>query len=156
MAITISRPVAAAPHLLFAVVADIRGRARVIGAVSRVEMLSEGPVQLGTRFRERRSLGGRETESVFSVAAVEAPRVLRLKGERADTEFVIEYRIEALDVGCRLLLSFHGARGPLGTWLKDLAHGVTARRIRRDLERELADLAAAAVRSSFPSARSGN
>ncbi len=156
MAITVSRPVAAAPHLLFAVVADIRSRARVIEAVSRVEMLTEGPVQLGTRFREWRSFGGRETESVFSVAAVEAPRVLGLKGEWDNREFVVEYRIEALDVGSRLYLSFRGNRVPLGMWLRNLARGATGRGMRRDLERELAELAAAAVRSSFPRARSGN
>lgn len=156
MAITVSRPVAAAPHLLFAVIADIRSRSRVITAVSRVEMLSEGPVQLGTRFREWRIVGGREHGSVFSVTAVEAPRTLTLKGERDGMEFIVAYRIEGLDVGSRLTLTFRRDRAPLAIRLRDLARALTRRGIRQDLERELADIAGAAVRSSFPRARSGN
>src|SRR5262245_42984417 len=57
---TMSKHVNATPQRAFEIFADLRRATERIRGIKRVEILTEGPVGKGTRFRETRIMFGRE------------------------------------------------------------------------------------------------
>jgi len=76
--ITVEAIIHAPPDVTFALVAGIPGWPRVISGIQSVDMLTPGPVAVGTRFRETRVIFGRQATEEMTVAEIEAPRRLIL------------------------------------------------------------------------------
>ncbi|MEM1329374.1 MAG: SRPBCC family protein [Planctomycetota bacterium] len=55
---------------VFAMSCDFENAVNVIEAIKKVEMLTDGPVRVGTRFRETRVMFGRETTEEMEVTAL--------------------------------------------------------------------------------------
>jgi carbon monoxide dehydrogenase subunit G len=71
---TIARHVDADPDLVFDTLSDFEHAAERIGNIERIEILTDGPIAAGTRFRETRKIFGKEateelTISVFDQAS---------------------------------------------------------------------------------------
>lgn len=73
MKLTARETIAAPVDEVFAVAADFANAPEVIGGIERVEMLTDGPVGVGTRFRETRVLHGREGTEEMEVTEFEPP-----------------------------------------------------------------------------------
>lgn len=65
--------IAATPEAVFAFIQDIDHFAEVLTSVVRVEKITGGPVELGTRFRETRLINGRETTVEIEVTSYDPP-----------------------------------------------------------------------------------
>ena len=146
MRITVEATIHAPPDVTFALVADIPGWPRVISGIQSVDMLTPGPVAVGTRFRETRVIFGRQATEEMTVAEIEAPRRLILTAFNHGTAYRAEHLFDAHGSGTKLELAFEGrpvtllARlfAPLGL----LFQGT----VRRQLAADLADLAREAER----------
>lgn len=88
----------AAPDRTWAVASDFPNAAGRISAITKVEMLTPGPVGAGTRFREWRGRHAVDME----VAAWSPPRSYSLRGYAAGTEFLSEIRCVPDGSGTRL------------------------------------------------------
>ncbi len=106
--VTVERTIAAPPERVFAVSSDIPRWAEVVPAIQRIEMLTDGPVGVGTRFRETRLMFGREETETMEVLEFEAPRRYVLGAESHGSRYRTEFRFEPAGEGTRLVFDFTG------------------------------------------------
>lgn len=66
--------IAATPEVVFAFIGDVNHFSEVMSNVVRSEQITDGPVGLGTRFRETRLIQGREATAEIEVTGYEPPR----------------------------------------------------------------------------------
>lgn len=157
MQIDVTRIVAARPPVVFATMADVADWPRIIGSVIAVELLTPGPIRVGTRLRERRIRFGHETTEELEVADFEEPRRIRLVGDHHDFHYELDHVIDALAAGgSRLMLIFRSKAGSeAGRAIQPLIAPFADIELRDELERDLADLAAAVAAKSAPRRRGG-
>lgn len=90
--LTVSRTIAAPPSKVFAHATNVEKWAEIVPAIESVEMLTPGPVRVGTRFRETRTLMGREATEEMEFLVLDPPNtyvlVAESHGSRYRTEFV--------------------------------------------------------------------
>ncbi|MEN0019950.1 MAG: SRPBCC family protein [Planctomycetota bacterium] len=71
--ISVSRMIHASPSAVFDRVAAVDTWADSIGAITKIEVLTDGPIGVGTRFRETRVMFGREVSEEMTLAELERP-----------------------------------------------------------------------------------
>jgi hypothetical protein len=143
--IELAKTVASQPSAAFAIVANVTDWPRIITSIRRVELLTPGPIRLGTRLREHRIMFGRESVQVMEVATIERPHRLRLLIEHPDLHYEIDHLIDAVHGGgCRMMLIFRSRPGnPVGRALHSFMTPFMEITLRDELERDLSDLASA-------------
>jgi len=82
----------AAPAVVFAVATDLEHLADFIHGIERIEQLTEGPMRVGTRFRETRKMFGRECTEEFQVTAFDAPHRFTLEANTSGVLFASAHR----------------------------------------------------------------
>ena len=75
----ITQRVEAPPDRVFEVLTDVPNWAEYIGGIRKVEMLTDGPVGVGTRFRETRMLFKREATEEMEITEFRPPRAYVLE-----------------------------------------------------------------------------
>jgi Polyketide cyclase / dehydrase and lipid transport len=141
----LSRTVAARPQTVFRTVADIMEWPRIIEAVRSVEMLTSGPIRVGTRLKLTRVLFGHELTSEVEVAVIDPPRRLRLLSEGGEIPYEQDHQIDAVYMaGTRLMLIFQTmSDSTAGRTAVEFITPVVWTGLREELERDLDDLVAA-------------
>jgi uncharacterized protein YndB with AHSA1/START domain len=104
--VTVERTVAAPPERVFQAATDIHHWAEIVPAIERVEVLTPGPMRVGTRFRETRRMMGREATEEMTVTAFEAPRSYTLGAESHGCRYRTELRFEPAGAGTRMVFEF--------------------------------------------------
>ncbi len=150
MRITVQLKIDAPPDVAFALVADIPGWPRVISGVQSVDMLTPGPVAVGTRFRETRVMFGRQATEEMTVAEIEAPLRLIFTAFNHGTAYRAEHLFEAHGGGTKLVLAFEGRPATLLARLLTPLGLLFRGTVKRQLEADLADLAREAERRARP------
>ena len=93
----------APPDRMWAVASDFAHAAGRIKAITKVEIMTPGPVGAGTRFREWR---GRQMVDM-EVSAWSPPRSYSLRGYAVETEFASEIRCVPDGSGTQLEMEVH-------------------------------------------------
>lgn len=146
MRIEVAHEIAAPAEIVFAVLADIPRWPEVLPVIRSLEMLTPGPVAVGTRFRETRVMHGREASEEMTVATLEPPRRLVLTAESHGARYTADHILEPAPRGTRLVLKFEGRPVTfLAKLLLPLAK-LAAGGLKRQLESDLGHIAAAAER----------
>ena len=70
---TVERRIAAPALQVFDLFADFRHVPGRIKAIKRMEVLTDGPIGVGTRLRETREMFGREVAETLEITAFERP-----------------------------------------------------------------------------------
>jgi hypothetical protein len=104
--LTISKHIDASPEQVFSLATDFPRAAELLRAVERIEMLDEGPVALGTRFLETRTVLGRSTTQEMEVRVFERPSRYALRCESHGAEYLTEVRLLPNAGGTRVELRF--------------------------------------------------
>lgn len=52
---------------------DILYWPEIVSAITNTELLSDGPITVGTKFRETRNISGREASEITTIAKLEEP-----------------------------------------------------------------------------------
>lgn len=82
-------------------------------AISETRKITEGPVRVGTRYRQTRTLPSRREES-FEVIDLEPSRLLAIRGELGPFHGVVRYRLSPVGKGTEVVNDVElRARGPL-------------------------------------------
>jgi ribosome-associated toxin RatA of RatAB toxin-antitoxin module len=88
---SVSRRIEASPERVYALMTDLPNAPAVVPAIRAVEILTEGPVRVGTRFKETRVVFGREHAETFEVTELAAARAFGMActscGARYDSRF---------------------------------------------------------------------
>ena len=146
MQVRVSSVVAAPPETTFAVAVAIAHWPDIIGAIERVEVLTPGPVTVGTRFRETRTMFGRSTTQEMTVAELDPPRRLVLTAHNHGTNYRAEHLFEPAGNGTRLTLTFVGQPQSMLARIFSPIGYMMLGTVRRQLASDLADLAREAER----------
>jgi carbon monoxide dehydrogenase subunit G len=104
--IEVVREVAAPPAAVWAIIADVVGTAEVIRGIDRVELVSGGsPLQVGTQWRETRTMFGREATQELTVTAVDEGRSYTVTTHTNGADLESTIRVEPGPDGSTLSIS---------------------------------------------------
>ena len=132
----------APPERTWAVASDFAHAAGRIKAITKVEIVTPGPVGAGTRFREWR---GRQMVDM-EIAAWSPPRSYSLRGYAAGTEFTSEIRCVPDGSGTRLEMEVQVRPQTFGAKLLSPLISLMSRAMVKSCAKDLGDIAAAAER----------
>jgi len=147
--IDLAKTVAAQAATAFQTVADVMNWPAIIRSISSVEVLTPGPIRVGSRLREFRIWLGHRAILELEVATMERPHRFRLLVQHPDLHHEIDYVIDAVYGGCRLMLVFRSRPATAaGKTLQPLMSPFMAIALRDEIENDLSDLAAAVPRTA--------
>ena len=144
--ITLEKQVRAPIQRVFAVATNLRDAPKTIPAITKLEVLTEGPVRLGTRFRETRKMFGREATEVMEVTAFDPPRAMSIGCENHGCRYRSDFRFEPRDGGTHVEMTF--AAEPLSFMAKVMSVMMRPmmKKIMAECAKDLDGIAAAAER----------
>jgi len=127
------------PATVFAAVTDIPRTPERIPEIKKIEMLTEGPIGLDTKFQETRIMFGKEAVETFEIVEFIQDRLMTMVAVSCGAEYRVEHRFHADGAGTRMELELQiRARSfyaklfrPLG-WLM---RGMMKKGIAKDLDR---------------------
>jgi len=132
----------APPDRTWAVASDFAQAPGRIKAITKVEILTPGPIGTGTRFREWR---GRQMVDM-EIAAWSPPRSYSLRGRAIGTEFTSEIRCVPDGTGTRLEMEIHVRPQTFGAKLLSPLISLMSKMMVKSCAKDLRDVAAVAER----------
>jgi hypothetical protein len=124
------------PEDVAAYVMDPRHDASWIGALTQVEVLTDGPVGKGTRVRRVARFLGRSIEYVNEIVEYAPPRRLVTRSVKAPFPMTVMYEFEPAGAGTRMRITTDGDAGGFYR----LAQPLLDRQVRRGVAADLAGL----------------
>lgn len=149
--VAVTRLVDASADELWRVFTDLPGRGDWLSTVTRIEVLTPGPVRPGTSWREGHRLpDGTELVEEFRVEEAVAPHRLTVTSSGAGVEYRTAYSFTPVEGRRRRRSGWTAVSvvqegvvtAPYGRLLALLLGGLAARTVEGALRRDLADLAA--------------
>ncbi len=116
--VTLSKHINAAPETVFALGTDLANAPGRVKGIVKLELLTPGPVGVGTRFRETRVMFGKEATEEMTISAFDPPRsyetkarscgaeyhsILRFVPDGGGTRVDVEFRMRAVSFFAKLL-----------------------------------------------------
>jgi len=90
--IFVSQLIRAPLERVFAAFTDLPRSAEIIPAIKRIEMLTDGPMRIGTRWRETRVMFGKEATEEMAISDLRPNQSYTVRGESCGAEFLTELR----------------------------------------------------------------
>ncbi|MFE5908466.1 SRPBCC family protein [Streptomyces wedmorensis] len=149
--VVVERRVAASPGRVWEAITDLRDMPRVLSGVERVEVLTEGGFDVGTRWRETRRMLGKEATEEMTVTVCEAPDRYVTVAESHGMHYVSELTLTSDGSGgttLRMTFSARPARGRAPGLVARLLARFGAKAVAKALAKDLSDIANA-VESRF-------
>ena len=137
---TVREAIAAPPETVFAAASDFANAPQRIPGIVRVEMLTPGPVAVGTRFRETRRMFGKEASEVMTVAELEPPRRYVLLAESHGSRYRSELRFEPEGSGTEVVMTFRGEPQTLAAKVMSVVMRPLIKSVAKVCAKDLADL----------------
>jgi hypothetical protein len=130
----------APPDRVWALASDFANASGRVKAITKVEIVTPGPVGIGTQFREWR---GRQVVDM-EIASWSPPRSYTLRGYAMGTEFMSEVRCIADGSGTRLEMEINVRPQTFGAKLLSPLLALMSKVMVKSCTKDLADIAAAA------------
>jgi uncharacterized membrane protein len=146
--VVVERRIVAPVERVWEIITNLEGMPATLSGVDRVEVLTEGPFGVGTRWRETRRMFGKQATEEMYVTACEPPSRYVVEAESQGTHYVSEFALsdggpDATTV--RMTFSATPPGGFMGL-LARLFGGVAAKAVAKAVTQDLMDVAAAAER----------
>lgn len=144
----VNEHVNARPEHVFAIATDFASAPQRISGIKNMEMLTDGPVGLGTKFRETRIMFGRQATETMEVIDFQPGRSYTLAATNCGCQYRTVVSVRPSPSGSEITFDFTGTPLTFGARLMTglmgwMAKGACLKAIRKDL----ADLKAAAENS---------
>ena len=128
----------ATPETVFAVVSDVENSPDRIDWFEKVEMLTDGPVRVGTKWRETRRMGKKQSNEEWEMTAFERPNHFSAYCDSQGYDVEYTMRVDPEGDGSRLTLEMTTRPrtfiGKLMTPLEWLMAGMMKKMVRKDLQ----------------------
>ena len=128
----------ATPEVVFAVVSDVENSPDRIDWFEKVDMLTDGPVRVGTRWRETRRMNNNQSVEQWEMTAFESPHFFSAHCDSNGYDVEWTMRVDPEGDGSRLTLEMTTKPrtfiGKLLTPIEWLMSGMCRRIVRKDLE----------------------
>lgn len=145
--LTLERSIAAPPDAVWRVLTDLEAAPEILSGVARVERLAGVGYTIGTRWRETRTIMGREETEELEVVGIDEGRSTVIAAEARGMTYRTEFTLEPTESGTLLRMRFGGTlqslswvQRAMATLTAPLGMAVTRKMMRQDLD----DIAAAA------------
>lgn len=147
----------APPERVWAVASDFAHAGDHIRAIQKVEIVTPGPIGVGTVLRETRGAPGRRGTTIdMTLAAWNPPRSYALRGSAAGFEFTSEIRcVPDGRGGTRIEMEVVGRPTNFAAKILSPLFAVMSKMMVKQCAKDLADIAAAAERTE-PGGRTGS
>jgi uncharacterized protein YndB with AHSA1/START domain len=136
--LSVQRSIAAPPETVWAVFTDLGKAVERLSAVEAVDILTDGPFGVGTRWRETRTMFGREATEEMEVTFVDPERSYTTEAASHGSAYTTRFDFAPTQAGTDVTFSFtsesHGAMRLVGAVLWPLLKGKMAKELRRDLD----------------------
>lgn len=138
--IVIERLIAASPERTFEVFSDLEGAKDTIGAITKLELLTPGPVGKGTRWRETRLMFGREATEEMWIDAFDPPRQYSVAAESGGAHYLTTFDFLPDDSGGTNVKMVFGAEPVnlvakvMGTLMGPLMAGAMQKALEKDMD----------------------
>ena len=142
--VTVRTAIAAPPERVFAIATDLPHLARTVSGIESVEILTDGPVGEGTRWRETRIMFGKRASEEMWVTGFDPPRSLTVEAESHGAHYISEFRFEPEGSGTRVALVFSARPVSFAGRLFSILGAAMFGSVRKALERDLEDVKRAA------------
>lgn len=96
--------IACSPQQLFELITDTKRAPELVPAVTQMEKVTEGPVGVGTRYRETRVINGRPQTSELEIVRYDPPNGYAMRNITSSIETVYDYRLDPEEQGVRVTL----------------------------------------------------
>ncbi|MGH7149210.1 MAG: SRPBCC family protein [Planctomycetota bacterium] len=151
--LTVTKDIAAFPEKVFQAAADFRGAPGRIRGIKRIEVLTEGPVRVGTRFKETRKMFGKEATETMEVVAFDPPNGYTLACESHGCRYRTEFRFKGNAGGTRVEMAFEAT--PLTFLAKAMGFLMAPmiKSVSKLVDQDLKDLKASVEGKAAPAAR---
>lgn len=107
---TVRERIHAPPEAVFAAASDFPNAPQRIRGIRKMEMLTQGPVGVGTRFRETRVMWGKEATETMEVVEFQPGRSYTLRAQSCGCEYrtVVSVRPAPTGGGSEVTFDFTG------------------------------------------------
>lgn len=104
--VSLTQHINASLEKVWSVISDIPGSAATLSGVQSVQMLSEGPYGVGTRWKETRTMMGRTETVEMWVTQSDAPHSTTVKALQDGADYTSRMVLDERDGGTDLTLTF--------------------------------------------------
>jgi hypothetical protein len=136
--VTLAKHLNAAPEAVFALATDLANAPGRVKAITKLELLTPGPIGVGTRFRETRVMFGKEATEEMTISAFDPPHGYEVTAHSCGTDYHTIFRFLPESGGTRVEFEFHARAvsffAKLLTPLMFLMKGVMRKCVEQDLE----------------------
>lgn len=108
MKVSVECVTAATPEIAYATNIDIAHWPDFVRGIDRIELLTDGPIREGTRFRETSTMYGRAAVEEMTVAELQPPRRQVFTAENHGARYVATTEFVPEAAGTRIKLTFEG------------------------------------------------
>lgn len=132
--------IAAPVHEVFARATDLANLANTVDAITRVEVLTEGPVRVGTRFSETRVMFGKEHSETMEVSQFDLNRRISFVADSWGCRYDSGFAFESSDDGTLVTFDFKATPRTFMARLMKPVGLLMAKSMRKMVEQDLEDL----------------
>jgi hypothetical protein len=136
----VSEVVNAPPEVVFAAASDFAGAPQRIKGIKKMEMLTDGPLGVGTKFRETRVMFGKEATETMEVVEFQPGRSYTLRAHNCGCEYKTTVSVQPGADGRTSQVRFDFGATPLslgakvmGALMGWIMKGACVKAIRQDL-----------------------
>lgn len=106
--LSIERLAKAPRERVFAVASDLANAPNVIPAITKLEILTSGPVGEGTRFRETRRMFGSAATEEMTISRFDPPNGYTVVADSHGSKYESTFSFDEVPEGTRIRLRFEG------------------------------------------------
>lgn len=140
----VTERIAASPERVFGLATDLAGAPQRVEGIDSVELLTDGPFGVGTRWRETRTMMGKSATEEMWITAFEPDRSYTAEAESCGCHYTSVLTCEPDGEGTLLTFTFDGQPLTLACRLMAPIGWLMKGQVRKMLAADLADLRRAA------------
>ena len=138
--VEVQATVAAPPERVFAAATDLANLPETMSGIDSVEVLSDGPFGAGTRWRETRTLYGRQATEEMWVTGFDPPRSYVVEAESHGAHYRTEITFAPEGDGTRVTFVFGARPVSFVARLFSIFSGMMMKGVKKALAQDLEDL----------------
>lgn len=146
--VEVRKVIAAPPARVFQIATDLDNIAERMSGIDSAEVLTDGPVGVGTRWRETRTMWGKQASEEMWVTTFEAPRLFVVEAESHGSQYRTAFTFEPEGDGTRVTLVFGARPVSLFARIFSILGAAMMKSVRKLLEQDLEDVKRAAESSA--------
>jgi len=125
---------------VFEMFSDLQQLEEHVQAITRIELLTSGPVGVGTKFKETRVMFGKESSEVMEISRFSPPEHLREEAHSHGMHYVSDWTFQEENGLTTVTITFRGQAQTLTAKLMGLMFSFMAGSMKKAFQNDMNDL----------------